>query len=137
MDYPLIERKPTPGEFLKLRKVVEWTQPSVEAVKKGLEGTLYAACAMEGDEIIGMARVIGDGATVFYIQDVIVIPDRQNQGIGTALMENMMEYIRRNAVPGAVVGLMSALGRESFYQKFGFWVRPDSHFGPGMMQFWK
>jgi GNAT superfamily N-acetyltransferase len=130
------ERKPSVEEFIKLRKAVGWNQPAEEAIKKGLEGTLYAVCALEGDEVIGMARVVGDGATVFYIQDVMVMPEYQNQGIGTALMGKVMDYIRREAAQGAVVGLMSALGREAFYQKLGFWVRPNDHFGPGMMQFW-
>jgi len=48
-----------------------------------------------------------------------------------------MRYIKRNACNNAVVGLMSAKNREGFYEKFGFWKRPNEHFGHGMMQFWK
>ena len=47
-----------------------------------------------------------------------------------------MEYVKNNACPGAVVGLMSAKGKEDFYERFGFWKRPTDSFGHGMMQFW-
>lgn len=38
-------------------------------------------------ELLGMARVIGDGGLFYYIQDVIFIPEYQRQGIGTQLMD--------------------------------------------------
>ena len=48
-----------------------------------------------------------------------------------------MSYIGDNACEGAVVGLMSAKGKEELYEKFGFWKRPNENFGAGMNQFWK
>jgi hypothetical protein len=54
-----------------------------------------------------------------------------------ALMNEVMKFIRENACLGAVVGLMSAQGKEGFYEKFGFWKRPTERFGHGMMQFWE
>jgi ribosomal protein S18 acetylase RimI-like enzyme len=41
------------------------------------------------------ARAVGDGATAYYVQDVAVLPDRQRRGIGTALLEAVMNYFRR------------------------------------------
>lgn len=52
-------------------------------------------------------------------------------------MKRIMDYIDKKACNGAVVGLMSAKGKEKFYEKFGFWMRPNNHFGSGMMQFWE
>jgi len=68
---------------------------------------------------------------------VIVAPDEQRQGIGTLLMDSIMAYIRANASHNALVGLMSAKGKEFFYEKFGFTNRPTITLGSGMTIFWK
>jgi GNAT superfamily N-acetyltransferase len=81
--------------------------------------------------------VIGDGGMVYYVQDVIVIPDYQRRGIGTQLMDRVMRYIRAHASHNTVVGLMAAKGKEAFYTRYGFTVRPTDQLGPGMTMFWK
>jgi hypothetical protein len=53
------------------------------------------------------------------------------------MMKEIMNYIAENACEGAIVGLMSAQGKEEFYEKFGFRKRPNEKFGHGMMQFWR
>jgi GNAT superfamily N-acetyltransferase len=136
-EYQVIERKPTVEEFFELRQSVGWGIGEKDDYKKGIENSLFGVCAILNEEIIGTARVIGDGRTCFYIQDVIVKPEYQRMGIGLALMKETMNFIEENACFGAIVGLMSAKGKESFYEKFGFWIRPTEKFGHGMMQFWK
>jgi len=133
--YELIERKPTAEEMVTLRQSVGWGISNEQSLSKGLENSLYGVCAISENIVIGTARVVGDGATVFYIQDVIVKPVYQRMGIGYAMMEKVMDYIGRNACSGAVVGLLSAKGKEEFYKRFGFWERPNDNFGAGMMQF--
>lgn len=73
---------------------------------------------------------------LFYIQDVIVVPVWQRRGIGTLLMDRVMEYIKRNAFEQSYVGLMSAKGKEPFYEKYGFTARPTEILGAGMTMFW-
>ena len=133
----IIERKPTVKELFELRRSVEWSIGEIEPFEKGLQNSLYGVCAVLNGEIIGTARVIGDGSTCFYIQDVIVKPEYQKNGIGLEMMKKVMEYIKENACSGAIIGLMAAKNKEQFYEKFGFWKRPNEHFGHGMMQFWK
>jgi GNAT superfamily N-acetyltransferase len=127
----------TGAEFTELRRSVGWETGDSVAYEKRLENSLFAACAFLGDEVVGMARVVGDGSTCFYVQDVIVRPEHQQLGIGQALMEKVMDYVGEYACVGAVVGMMVAKDREVFYEKFGFWKRPNEQFGPGMMQFWR
>jgi hypothetical protein len=52
-------------------------------------------------------------------------------------MENIMAYIRANAWHNTIVGLMSAKGKETFYEKYDFIKRPNNKFGCGMTIFWK
>lgn len=136
-EYRLIERTPTVAEFFELRDAVGWGTGDRAAYEKGLENSLYGVCAVVGDEIVGTARVVGDGSICFYVQDVIVKPEHQQSGIGQALMERVTDYVAENACVGAVVGMMVAKGREPFYERFGFWARPNEKYGPGMMQFWR
>lgn len=84
-----------------------------------------------------MARIIGDAGLVYYIQDVIVVPECQRQGIGAQMMDRVMEYIREHASQNTTVGLMSAKGKEAFYEKYGFKARPTEKLGAGMTIFWK
>ena len=47
-----------------------------------------------------------------------------------------MEYISTHANHNSVVGLMSATGKEAFYEKYGFTIRPTEKLGAGMTIFW-
>ncbi|GER89902.1 hypothetical protein KDW_40640 [Dictyobacter vulcani] len=87
--------------------------------------------------MIGCGRVIGDGGLCFYVQDIIVLPGYQGQGLGRRIMEKIMDYLRENAHPGGFVGLMAAKGAAGFYLKYGFLERPTPDYGPGMILFWK
>lgn len=116
-----------------LRKSVGWATFSDEAVEKSLWATLFCVCAFDGDgELIGMARVLGDGVISFYVGNVMVKPERQNEGIGKEIMEQIMAYVDKHAAKGAIASLLSISGKEDFYTQFGFTKRPDENQGCGM-----
>ena len=102
-----------------------------------LPRSLYVVCAFDGDELVGMGRVVGDGGLCFYIQDVIVLKSHQGRGIGAALMERIMAWIEGRAVKDSYLGLMSAEGKERFYHRYGFTSRPTEKLGCGMTRFWE
>lgn len=124
-------------DYLALRKVVGWHTRDAATAAQGLRGSLYLVSAWRGGEVVGIARIVGDGVTVFYIQDVVVHPDCQGQGVGNGLMRHVLAYVEAHACRGAVVGLMAAAGKEGFYERYGFQSRPNEHHGAGMTQFWK
>ena len=133
-----IEEKPTVSEYNNLRINAGWGLfPDNEAIEKGLNNSLYKLCARNDGKLIGFGRVIGDGSITFYIQDLIVLKKYQRSGIGTEIMEFLMSYISRVASERAVIGLLSAKGKEAFYEKFGFIHRPNEKYGNGMFMFWK
>jgi len=86
-----------------------------------------------------MGRIVGDGAVVVYVQDLIVLPEYQKMGIGKQLIEHLIEYVKVINQPGneIMLCLMCAKGRESFYEKYGFISRPNDNLGPGMIQYIK
>jgi len=136
-DYTLIETLPSPADYNRLRLAVGWSGYEENVIQNALPSTLYCVCAFCGEEMIGMARVIGDAGLVFYVQDVIVLPEYQCQGIGTQLMDAVMEFIRSHAHHNTIIGLMAAKSKEPFYEKYGFIARPTENFGAGMTQFWR
>jgi GNAT superfamily N-acetyltransferase len=131
----IINRKPSKEEFLKLRNAAGWSIPEDKFIEKGIENSVCWMCAEINGSIIGFARIIGDFAFTFFISDVVVLPEYQRQGVGTIIIQNIMDYLYENAPEGAYIGLLSAKGKEAFYEKFGFWKRPNEEFGCGMMMF--
>ena len=97
-----------------------------------LKNSLFSVVAMKNNKVVGIGRVVGDGGLYFYIQDLIVHPAFQNEGLGNSLMKELMDYIRANAKSGAFVGLMAAKGLEKYYELFGFKARDKD--APGMYQ---
>lgn len=132
LAYTIEHRIPTAEQWMALRASVGWPTFPIEVAERSLAMTPFCVCAFEGDQLIGMGRVLGDGVISFYVGNVMVRPDRQGLGIGKKIMEHIMEYLKENAVPGAIASLLAIKGKEDFYTQFGFQRRPDEHHGSGM-----
>jgi catechol 2,3-dioxygenase-like lactoylglutathione lyase family enzyme len=116
-----IERRlPTADEIVDLAVAVGWNGNGATAAA-ALAGSLMGVVAVDveaGGRALGAARVVGDGARCFFVQDVTVRPEYQGQKVGTAMMEAVMGQLREAAPKGAFVGLFTA--RPGFYEKHGF-----------------
>jgi ribosomal protein S18 acetylase RimI-like enzyme len=137
IDLDIQEKLPSPAEYNALRSAVGWGTYDEKAAAAALPRSLYGVSAYHEGRIVAMARVLGDGCLVFYIQDVIVLPELQRQGIGSILMDKVMDYIGAHATDNTYVGLMAAKDREGFYESFGFIRRPNDRLGSGMVMFLK
>ena len=80
-------------EILPLYASVGWTAytDAPDVLHRGFERSLLTLAAYEGETLVGLARAVGDGETVVLMQDLLVFPQYQRRGIGTALMRAMME----------------------------------------------
>lgn len=80
-------------EIIDLYKSVGWInytqQP--EKLKKGYENSLCILGAYKDNELVGILRAVGDGATILFIQDIIVLLEFQRNGIGTQLIKSVLE----------------------------------------------
>ncbi|MDX1761472.1 MAG: GNAT family N-acetyltransferase [Christiangramia sp.] len=130
MNIKIEHRNPGVSEYQLLRGSTGWSALSDEAVRKGMEGSLFSVCFMVGGKIAGVGRIVGDGAIYFYIQDVIVLPEFQKTGLGDMIMEELEAWLRENSFQHSFVGLMAAEGVKEFYTRFGYQERGDSK--PGM-----
>lgn len=66
----------------------------------------------------GLVRVVGDGLTIIYIQDILVLKSHQNQGIATHLMTRVLDKFK--AVRQKVLLTDEAPDVRHFYEKNGF-----------------
>ena len=80
-------------EILPLYTSVDWTAytGAPDALRRGFEKSLLTLAAYEGKTLVGLVRAVGDGETVVLVQDLLVFPQYQRRGIGTALMRAMMD----------------------------------------------
>ncbi len=131
----LTTEKLSAEEFNFLTDSVGWGMREISVVEEALDNTLYSVCAREDGKLLGYARLIGDKTIFLYVQDVMVHPDYQGQGIGTKLMEALMEKIGeyKRESPDLRAYLGASKGRESFYKRFGFLTRSEADLGEGMV----
>lgn len=131
------ENNLTVEQYLHLRQLVRWKPLPVEQAQRALNNSLYVLAAYHDGELVGMGRLVGDGAVICYIQDLIVVPNIQTHGIGSMIIERLIAYAESIGIPGTtmMLDLMCAKGREKFYQKHGFIARPTDDLGPGMIQY--
>ena len=127
----------TSEQFNGLTESVGWGHRIIEQVESALKNSLYTVCIKEGDKIIAMARMIGDNSMSYFIKDVVVIPEYQGKGVGKLIISDILSYIKERTPKDwkVSVELMSAYGKEAFYEKFGFQKRPSTNYtnyGAGM-----
>lgn len=133
-DIIIVDNNLKPEDFIRLRLEAGFMETPMEQAEKALANGLFTASALCGDKMVGMGRLIGDGAMYWYIQDVAVMPAYQGRGIGKAIVTRLISYAEANSLPGskASIGLIAAKGKEPFYEKMGFAKHPHDISGAGM-----
>lgn len=81
------------SEILELYRSVEWLAYTKDPdnLVRALEGSSTLVAAHDGETLVGLARVISDGASICYLQDILVRPSHHRRGIGRALAEQALE----------------------------------------------
>ncbi|MDD6136511.1 MAG: GNAT family N-acetyltransferase [Lachnospiraceae bacterium] len=134
----LVENSISTEEYLKLRAAVQWRELSENQAIQVINNSLFFVKAVDDcGNVVGMGRIVGDGAVVCYIQDLIVLPDMQGKNIGSLLIKRLIAFVNelREENTTLMLCLMCAKGREKFYEKHGFIARPNDMLGPGMIQY--
>lgn len=123
-------------DYNDLRASVDFITIRPDQAETALKNSLYLLVARDNDRPVGMARVVGDGGYVYFICDVIVRPDYQSRGLGRRIIETVLSWLREQVGEDEtiMINLMSALGKEPFYEKLGFHKRPFDNHGSGMSQ---
>ena len=112
-----------------------WGAYKKEITKKALSKNIYSVSVYDDKRIIGYGRILGDGIIFLYIQDVMVVPSFQRKGIGTQIMNRLLDKVKqlKEENPNLRVYVGAEKGKEGFYEKFGFIARKDFNLGEGMI----
>ncbi|MCM1119251.1 MAG: GNAT family N-acetyltransferase [bacterium] len=123
----LVENILQAEDFVRLRTETGFADIPVEHARKALQNGLVNVSALYHGELVGMGRMVGDGAMYWYLQEIIILPRFQQKGIGTMIVHYLIEYAKAHSVTGkfTTVGGVSAKGKEPFYEKLGFAIIPN------------
>ncbi|AIF67044.1 GCN5 family acetyltransferase [Terribacillus saccharophilus] len=117
----LLNALPTLNEYIYLCSSVGWENfMNFDVAETSIRNSVFSVIVKENHNIIGMGRVVGDGAVYFYIQDIVVHPEHQGKGIGENIMSALMTYLQENAPDKAFIGLFASKGKEAFYERYDF-----------------
>ena len=107
-------------EIWQLYTQVGWTAytENMTALEQGYKNSLLVLAAYENEELLGSVRVVGDGATIILVQDILVYPQKQRQGIGTSLLKAVLE--RYADVRQIQLVTDNTPKTVAFYQSLGF-----------------
>ncbi len=107
-------------DLLYLYNNVGWSNytKNPDMLWKAYEKSLLVITAWEEDRLIGVIRVVGDGYSIIYIQDIIVLEEYQHKGIGAKLMTEVMN--KYSQVYQKVLLTENESRTRAFYEKMGF-----------------
>lgn len=117
MKYKLGEKIPA-GSIAELRQAVGWNRMEEHLANPAISNLFEIGC-YDGERLIGYLCVVSNRVTDAYIQDVMVQPEYQGQGIGTHLMEMAITEIKRMGVYMISV-IYGEEKLRTFYERFGF-----------------
>ncbi len=121
VEYEAIGTAPV-EEIVELYKAAGWWQESPEAravIPSMIRGSLCFMVARSLDgRIIGMARVISDGYSDAYIQDVVVLGTYRGQGVGRELVRRLTQFCVTRKI--GWIGLVAEPGTQGLYEELGY-----------------
>lgn len=80
------------SEIMELYRSVGWTNYTNrrDMLRRAYARSLLVLGAFDADRLVGIVRVVGDGCSIIYIQDLLVLPEYQRQHIGTRLLGEVL-----------------------------------------------
>lgn len=127
----LREQIPPKDEYFSLFETTGWNQKyqlNPDDLERANQNSWLVVAAYEEEKLVGFGRVVTDFVMHAMIFDMIVLPEYQQQGIGTMILARLVE--RCLALGVRDIQLFCAKGKRTFYEKNGFEARPDD--APGM-----
>ena len=107
-------------EILRLYASVGWTAYTdyPEVLRKGFENSMLTLAAYEDNQLRGIIRAVGDGHTIVFVQDILVFPEHQRKGIGSALLQAVVD--RYSHVRQIELATDNTPKTIAFYKSMGF-----------------
>jgi ribosomal protein S18 acetylase RimI-like enzyme len=95
----------------------EYDPAALDSLIKGSFSFAVAVDTKTG-KAIGMGRVISDGVSDGYIQDLVVLPEYRKSGIGREMVSALVGHCRQSGITW--IALIAEPDTENFYLPLGF-----------------
>ena len=114
------EKQINPEELLNLYEDANWSAytSSPEELESAVNNSLYVLTARDGNKLVGLMRIVGDGITIVYIQDILVLRNYKRNKIGTTLIKKALEKFKK--VRQKVLLTEDNPETRGFYESLGF-----------------
>lgn len=111
-------------EIMELYTAVGWTNYTErpQMLEQAYKKSLLKIGAYDEEKLVGIIRVVGDGESIVFVQDILVLPEYQRKGIGAQLLRAVME--RFSSVYQLELMTDNTEKTNAFYKSLGF-VRAD------------
>jgi len=109
-------------EIIELYKAGGWWKDSYDPSR--LDSLIKRSFAFavvvdsSANKAIGMGRIISDGISDAYIQDLVILPEYRGQGIGKQLLKALLERCSSQGI--LWIGLIAEPDQDGFYSRLGF-----------------
>ena len=109
-------------DLLALYRSVGWKaytdEPMGSRLGQAIQNSTYVVTAWDGDRLVGLVRGLSDDISIFYLQDILINPDYQRQGIGKILIQDCLDRFQH--VRMKVLLTDDRLEQMQFYESLGF-----------------
>ena len=111
---------PAADDVRALYDAVGWSAytADMDTLMGGLQGSATVVTAFDGGRLVGLARVVSDGHTIAYLQDILVDPEYQRRGVASELLRRVFEPFGR--VRQHVLITDTEQRQRAFYEAHGF-----------------
>lgn len=110
---------PEKKALLDLYNDASWTAYTDEPdlLMEAIKNSLKVWTLWDGEKLIGLARTIGDGSTIAYLQDLLILKAYQGQGLGSRLLSQIVEENKN--IRQFVLLTDNSEMTKNFYKKLG------------------
>ena len=120
MEYRIVEglENMALSDVVRLLQTTYWAKDRpAEVIEAALQNSrCFGILLSDGQTLAAFARVVSDGATMYYLADVVVAEAYRRQGLGTALVSHIVS----SPAYAHLRGLLFTWDAHGLYRKFGF-----------------
>lgn len=89
-----------------------------DLLQQAVSNSLYVLSVWENHKLVGLIRLVGDGLTIVYIQDILVMKSHKRRKIGSLLLQKALEKYKN--VRQKVLLTDDNEETRGFYEALGF-----------------
>jgi ribosomal protein S18 acetylase RimI-like enzyme len=130
MNMHITEEFPQSKEYMDLRLDAGLPEVEISAIETALNRSLLSLLARDSnDRLIGMGRVIGDGAFYFQLVDIMTAVSYRDQGLEDTIVSELLARLKKIAPSGAEVTVITDVPGIKLYQHAGFKLLYPDRYG--------